>query len=207
VRSDFELLDRWREGDREAGSELFERHFVPLFRFFRNKVSESVHDLVQDTLLACVEARDDFRRESGFRTFLFGVARRVLFKYLRKHYAAGREIDFGSASVADLGTTPSQLATRKVEHRLLLEALRTLPLDHQIALELAYWEGLGGPEIAAVLDVPANTARTRLRRAREALSERLRELESSPERVRSTLDDLDRWASSLREYIDADGRG
>jgi RNA polymerase sigma-70 factor (ECF subfamily) len=44
-----------------------------------------------------------------------------------------------------------------------------LPMDQRIALELAYWEGLSGPEVATVLGVNANTVRSRLARARDAL--------------------------------------
>lgn len=205
MASDFSLLDAWAAGDREAAETLFERHFVAVYRFFRNKVDHEVHDLVQDTFLRCTEAKEVFRRDAGFVAFLFGVARRVLYDHLRKVYR-DREIEPSSTSVADLGTSPSRFAARKQEHRLLLHALRTLPLDHQIALELSYWEGLSSAEVGAVLELGANTARTRLRRARGALAERMGELSGSPELVQSTLDNLDHWASSLREYLDADGR-
>ena len=73
---DFELLDAWRAGSREAGSELFERHFPGLFWFFRNKAGESAEDLVQQTFLSVVESRDRFRKDASFRTYLFTVARR-----------------------------------------------------------------------------------------------------------------------------------
>ena len=205
MASDFELLDAWAQGDRKAGSELFERHFLAVYRFFRNKVEGEVHDLVQDAMLRCTESRDRYRREAGFSAFLFGVARRVLHDHLRKVYR-NREIAPLSTSVADLGTSPSRFAVRTAEHRVLLAALRSLPLDLQIALELSYWENLSSPEIGAVLELNPATARTRLRAARTKLAERMTALAGSPELAASTMDNLERWASSLREYLAEEAR-
>lgn len=205
--TDFELLDAWAAGDREAGDALLSAHFEAVYRFFRNKVDGELHDLVQDAFLRCTEAAQSFRREAGFRAFLFGVARRVLYDHLRRHYRGEGRVELGSVSVMDLGTSPSALVAREQEHRVLLHALRTLPLDDQIALELAYWEELSGPEIAAVMDVPPATARTRLHRARLALRKQVEALAGSPEVVQSTLDNLERWAGSVREMLAADGRG
>lgn len=204
MRSDGELLRAWGEGDSDAAEALFERHFEALYRFFRNKVSDEVHDLVQDTFLRMVKASADFRGDASFRGFLFGVARNVLHDHLRRLYRTRDHIDFTTVSAIDLDPSPSRWAARRQEHRLLLAALRRIPLDHQIALELAYWEGLKGPEIAAVLGLQPATARTRLRRARAALAGELNALARDPQILASTLDNLDHWAQSLREYIEHD---
>ena len=66
-------------------------------------------------------------------------------------------------------STASAEAAQHEEQRLLLEALRRIPLDLQIAIELHYWEGMSGPDLAQVLDIPEGTVRSRLRRAREPL--------------------------------------
>src|SRR5690606_12989864 len=95
---------------------------------------------------------------------------------------------------------PSHLDARH-EQRLLLAALRHIPLDLQIALELHYWEGMAGPELAEVLGVPEGTVRSRLRRAKELLTERLGELADSPALLESTLSDLDGWARSLEQLF------
>lgn len=204
MSSDFELLAAWSRGEMRAGDELFERHFESLYRFFRNKVSHAVHDLVQDTLLRCTESKDAFRKKGSFRAFLFGIARRVLHDHLRKVYRDGGHLDLEASSAMDLAPSPSQLVAKKQEHRILLQALRMIPLDHQIALELAYWEDMTGPEIGEVLGVPPATARTRLRRAREALTQKVSDLANTPELLESTMDNLDHWAKSLREYLETD---
>jgi ADYC domain len=70
---DLGLLARWRDGDSAAGQELFKRHFESLYRFFRNKCAGHCDELVQSTLLACLEAKQQFRGDSRFRTYLFAI--------------------------------------------------------------------------------------------------------------------------------------
>jgi RNA polymerase sigma-70 factor (ECF subfamily) len=205
VRSDIELVRDWREGDVDAGSELFDRHFAILYRFFSNKIGggAGVEDLIQETYLACVESRDALSGVSSFRSYLLTVARHALYAHWNKRRKDAVALDVAEASVEDMATSPSAVVARKGEHRLLLQALRGLPLDLQIAVELHYWEELPGPELAEILGVPEGTVRSRLRRARELIEERLRRMASGSgaELVESVLDGLDGWATSLREQL------
>ncbi|MCA9707342.1 MAG: sigma-70 family RNA polymerase sigma factor [Myxococcales bacterium] len=199
--TDVELLEAWRGGDRHAGERLFERHFDAVSRFFRNKVDFGVDDLIQRTFLACVESRERIRGDSSFRTFLFAVARNLLRKHYRGKRRHGGEIDFGVTSVHDMGPSPSVVVAEHQEQQLLLQALRRIPLDHQVILELYYWERLTSAEIAEVLGVPHGTARTRIRRAKQLLEEQLRALQSDRGLVESTIANLESWAASLRERL------
>jgi RNA polymerase sigma factor (sigma-70 family) len=197
AETDFELLDRWSAGSREAGQELFTRHFDAVHRFLRNKAGPDAADLVQATLLACVERRASFRRDSSFRTFMFGVARNLLLRHFDGR-RRGDAIDPMTVSVADLGVTPTQLLGAKQHHKQLLAALRAIPLDLQALLELHYWEKLSGSELAAVLDVPEGTVRTRLRRAKKLLLETI-EAQGKDGRVPTRDEDLEQWAGEIRE--------
>lgn len=178
--TDLELLARWRTGDNSAGSALAKRHFSSLHRFFANKASGHEDDLVQQTLMACVEAQERFRGEGQFRSYLFGLARFQLLDHYRRLYR-GRTVDLGSESARDLGTSPSAVAARREEWGLLDMALRSISVDQQIALELSYWEDLSAPEIAHVLNIPENTVYSRLRRAKAHLREALERLSSVPQ--------------------------
>ena len=189
---DSELLARWREGDRAAGQALFERYFESLYRFFRNKSQgPDCDELVQSTLLACLDAKQQFRGDSSFRTFLFGIARNKLYHYFRSRKRDG-VLDPSASSVAELVTTPGTVLARDQAHRALLAALRELPVEQQTLLELHYWEELDTNELAAVFEVPAGTIRTWLFRARGKLRELL-----GPA-LAETLDDLDRRARDAR---------
>jgi RNA polymerase sigma-70 factor (ECF subfamily) len=200
-RGDLELYEAWGRGDKGAGAELYERWFHALYRFFRNKADDATGDLIQQTFLACLEARERFRGESGFGTFLFSIARHQLFEHWRRRRRDQAE-DIAELSLEALTTTPSGVVARNREHALLLRALRAIPLDLQIALELHYWEELSGPQLAEVLGIPEGTVRSRLRRAREALQEKLATMGAEPDVVTSTLGDLDKWAQSLRACLE-----
>jgi RNA polymerase sigma-70 factor (ECF subfamily) len=201
VPTDLELIDAWREGDQHAGSELFERHFDSICRFFANKVDRDVDDLVQRTFMACVEGRERFRQESSFRTYLFGVARNVLRAYLRKRNRDRERIEVGVTSVAELGLDPGLLLAEREEQTLILQALRRVPLEHQIVLELYYWENLAARELAEILECPEGTIRGRIRRAKQLLMQQLEQLSSSDAILKSTVTGLETWAKSLRDKV------
>lgn len=200
--SDLELLDAWRAGDRAAGSALFKRHYAAVMRFFRAKVDAGhLDDLIQRTFLACVEGAGRFRGEGSFRGYLLGIAYHRLCKHYRSAARERARIDFASVSACDLAPSPSEVHTQRREQRLLLEALRRLPLDVQTALELHYWEGMTGAEIAAVLELPLGTAKARIRRGRELVERELGRLNESPALLESTLSDLEGWARGLRDRL------
>jgi RNA polymerase sigma factor (sigma-70 family) len=200
--SDYELLDAWARGDQRAAKQLIDRHFDGVYRFFRNKLHDgSAEDLVQNTFLACIKSRDTFRRESSFRTFIFGTARNVLLYHFRQQRRAGDPIDPELVSAVDLAPGPSTIAVQLDEQRVMLEALRALPLDYQIALELYHWEGLTGPELAEVLAISEAALRSRLHRAKLELRKQLERLATSGDLLESTLTKLDDWAAGLRAAL------
>jgi RNA polymerase sigma-70 factor (ECF subfamily) len=200
--SDFELLDAWGSGDLVAGQALFERYFDVLHRFFRTKLDDGLEDVIQQTWLACVEGRARFRREASFRTFVLQIARYQLYAHYRAR--TRRELlDPSVSSVADLNSSPSRVLARGEEERMLLEALRKMPLDQQIVIELSFWEELTGPEIAEVLEIPEPTVRSRLRRATERLRNELSALADGSASLEATSDDLQHWARRLRDALAA----
>lgn len=198
--TEVERLAAWRNGDVAAGEALVEANFESVYRFFRNKVDGDLDDLVQATFTRCLERRDDAEIRA-FRPYLFGVARNVLREHYRRRARA--DTDLGNKSVADLGASPSTLVSQKRDHRMLLEALRQIPLDEQVVLELFYWESMTGRELAEVLGVPEGTARTRLRSARMSLEAALARIVRSPDALKTTLDNLERWSASIREALAA----
>ena len=94
--------------------------------------------------------------------------------------------------------TPTQIRARSEDQRLLLRALRGVPLETQILLQLYYWEGMSGPELARFFGATDVAIRHRLRRAKELLAARMSEVSSDPDALRTTLDNLDRWVDRVR---------
>lgn len=201
VDDDHTLLDRWCAGDSIAGSVLFKRHFATLYRFFEHKTDGEVDDLVQETFLQCVRGRETFKRQSTFRTYLFAIARHVLFQHWRKVATSRPMIEFNEVSIEALTTSVGTRLARRAERAQLLAVLRTLPLDQQLLLEMFYWEGLDRDQLAEVFDVETATIGSRLFRARRALQDGLRV------EARGSDADLDAWARSLARDEDGDGNG
>lgn len=199
--SDGELLERWRGGDTVSGEALFERYYDMVERFFLNKVGTGVQDLVQDTFMRCVESRERIKDNDRFRMYMFAIAYNVLSGHLRERYRGDHAIDLGEASVCDLSPGPSSLVARRREHRLLIEALRNIPVEDQVILELHYWEQLTTHQMAEVVGIPVGTVRGRLQRARAHLEAVMQRLAESPEDLASTLARLDDWAAECRERL------
>lgn len=176
---DQELLGRWRNGDRRAGTVLFRRYFPAVRRFFRNKIGpDDVEDLVQRTFAGLVENIEGFRGDASFRVFMFAVARRQLYKHLRDRGRrnARQAADVGVSSIQALGFSPSSVLDAGHHQGLVQQALQRICVDHQTMIELYYWEEIPGPELADVLGIAPTTVRTRLFRARKALEDELRVL-------------------------------
>jgi RNA polymerase sigma factor (sigma-70 family) len=199
--TDLELLQAWADGDKSAGEKLFERHFEAIARFFRNKLpADTQHeDLIQQTFLGCVEARDRFRGDASFRSFLFAIAHNQLGKHWRSR--SRDRLDFQTVSAFDIDPSPSAVVARDQDQQKLLLALRRLPLEYQVALELHYWESMTAAEIGEVLDVPLGTAKTRLRRAKQLLESELRSVTLHVGARVATKTGLDTWAREVRSTL------
>jgi RNA polymerase sigma factor (sigma-70 family) len=165
--NDLELLARWRSGDNRAGGTLAQRHLDSLHRFFTRRARGYEDDLVQQTLVACVEARDTFRGESSFRAYLFGIARFQLLSHYRSVHPPS-VLEHTVLSKAN-GSPPTGERSEPDEGLLLKLALRQIPAFQRIAVELTYWKDLTAPEVAELLGIPENTVYSRLRRGKAQL--------------------------------------
>jgi RNA polymerase sigma-70 factor (ECF subfamily) len=153
---------------------LLQRYIATLHRFFGGRLPhQDVADMVQHTLLACLETRHRMAEVRRFRGFLLGIARKVHLKHQRGYGREQRMLarargDFDAAHGPAIGTA------RREARGTLLIAMRRLPCDLQLVLELHYWEQLSTAEIADVIDVPRGTVLSRLHRARTLLRKHVR---------------------------------
>ncbi|MEM6989739.1 MAG: sigma-70 family RNA polymerase sigma factor [Myxococcota bacterium] len=194
---DVELLRAWQSGDTRCGDVLVRRHYPNVRRFFDVKVPRVAEDLTQRTFLACQETLHAYRADATFKSYLFGIARLQLLRYLRKSHRAeafGKRVKFGGPSVR---TSLSMIVANRQEHHLILLAYAKLSPDQQIAVELFYWEDMAAAEIAHVLETPVSTVTTRLSRARAVLREAVVSL-TQPGAIRErVVGDLEGWTRAL----------
>jgi RNA polymerase sigma factor (sigma-70 family) len=195
--SDFELLRAWKLGDTEAANALTQRHYARVRRFFDLKVTHLAEDLTQQTFLAAVEALDHYRGDASFKTYLLGIARRQLLRYLRKRGRHDRAMAFADSGGPSVRTSLSTVTARAEEHRLVLMAMTQLPTDLQIVVELYYWENMPTADIAMVVQSNPSTITSRLARARTLMRDLVTTM-TRPGRLRDTLlADLDGWQRQL----------
>jgi RNA polymerase sigma-70 factor (ECF subfamily) len=194
---DMALLDAWCAGDQSAGDALVRRHYARVFRFFDIKTPAVAEDLTQRTFLGCIENRHRFRRDSTFRAYLFGIARKQLLRHLERPERHEAFFDFEDRTGAL--ASPSSIVAHRDEQRMLLLALDALPPDLEIAIQLFYWEALSTSEIAEVLDINVSAVTTRLSRARQRIKEHVLTINRPGHGRDALLADIDGWTRSLLE--------
>jgi RNA polymerase sigma factor (sigma-70 family) len=195
------LLTAWRAGDAQAGQALFRRHYTGLTRFFRSKAGDAAFELTQATFLACVEGRGSIRTSVSFPAYLYGVARNILFDHYRGKSRSKETLEFAELSCEDLSPGLAGVQAREQELDLLLRAMRKIPVNAQILLELYYWERMTAREIGEVLAIPEGTVRTRIRDAKQHVEAHVARLARSPELAQSTVMGFDTWADRLRQLV------
>ncbi len=194
------LFDAWHAGDRVAGNRLLKFYFARLRRYFLVRAQGEHEDLLQETFARVLDKYDDFKRGS-FRAFLFGVARKLFFEFLRRRYRL-QNIDPYTDSLAAVskGNFSSRLAARE-DQRLLLDALAQLSLEDQDLLDLYHWQGLTARELGEVFERTEGTIRSRLRAARKRLVARFNELAELPHSTELSVEAVEARLLELRAVI------
>jgi len=202
MSTDAELYSAWAEGDTAAATTLVQRHIAQVGRFFSNKVADPMdtEDLVGRTFEICAQKLGSFRGDSRFRTYLFGIAHNVLRDYVKKR-SRQPDLDFEVTMIKDIGPSPSVIIAERKEQTLLLEAMRSIPVAYQVALELAFFEEMTQAEISELLGVPPGTVASRIRRGKQQLLQRIETMADTRELLESTLSSLADWSRSIRKLL------
>ncbi|HEX6271523.1 MAG TPA: RNA polymerase sigma factor [Polyangiaceae bacterium] len=187
------LLLLWRSGSREAGDRLLRRYVPVLNGFFGRRASNGAQDLVQKTLLACVQGIERFEGRSTFRSFLLGIARNQYLMWRRAEAFSGYEA-LTQPTLREDG--PSQLAAVRQEQLILLGALRRVEPEFSIVLRMFYWSDCSVEEIADELGIPVGTVKSRLARGRAALKADLERMDLRENARAAALDELARFLAT-----------
>ena len=176
------LLASVAKGDQQAFNQLYDHSSTLLytlaFRILGNR--EETDDLLQDVYLEVW--RKVVRYDVGRGTpiaWLITLTRSRAIDRLRSRNTRGHNETVGSdttisSSVADLGPSPFETQADQELRMAVGNALTILPPAQQQALELAYYEGLSHSEIAARLNQPLGTVKTRIKLGMSKLRESLR---------------------------------
>jgi RNA polymerase sigma-70 factor (ECF subfamily) len=180
VDSDSQLVARTQGGDQDAFEELFRRHSEPVFRLALSILGRGfqteAEDVAQEVFLRVHHALRSFRGEAEVGSWIYritfnqAVNVKARARYRRPHLDEG-----ALAHAADATPGPEAQAETARRDEALAACIQTLPEVYQSALRLYYWLGASVAETAVLLDVPENTAKSYLHRARQLLDGMLKE--------------------------------
>jgi len=188
------LVERVQAGDKQAFGLLVSKYQRKLARLIGRMVRDSaeVEDLVQDSFIRAYRALPGFRNDSAFYTWLYRIGVNTAKNWLMAHgrrAMTSRAVDSEEAESYDDGEllresdTPENLLMTKQIGDTVNQAVAALPEDLRTAITLREIDGLSYEEIALVMDCPVGTVRSRIFRAREAVSVKLKPLlDSSPDK-------------------------
>ena len=177
--NDIVLVERVQSGDKQAFNLLVQkyqfriRHLVA--RFIKDSAEQE--DIVQETFIKAYRAIARFRGDSAFYTWLYRIAVNTSKNYL---VAAGRRPPGQDVDVDDVanirganGLVETNSPEEMVQNDELVEAIKksiaNLPPELKEAIQLREFDGLSYEDIAAVMNCPIGTVRSRIFRAREAI--------------------------------------
>lgn len=177
--TDHELVKLVQSGNKNAFNLLVVRHQNKVMNIVSRYVKNSgdVADVTQEAFIKAYRALPNFRGESAFYTWLYRIAVNSAKNYLtsqsRKPPASdvdAQEADFydGSEALRENASPERTLLSNELQAKLFA-TIENLPEDLRAAITLRELEGLSYEEIAAVMECPVGTVRSRIFRAREAI--------------------------------------
>ncbi|MFP4639229.1 MAG: RNA polymerase sigma factor RpoE [Guyparkeria sp.] len=188
--TDKALVARAQKGDRRAFDLLVLKYQHRVQRLIARYIRdpEQVFDLAQETFIKAYRALGRFRGDSAFYTWIYRIAVNTAKNQLASDARGGFTVSLNSGgsdesdepmiepeALRDMGSPDALAATAELK-AAIDRAITDLPEDLRTALTLREMEGLSYDEIAAVMDCPIGTVRSRIFRAREAIEQSIQPL-------------------------------
>ncbi len=167
MASDRDLMARVAEGDEAAFRALYDRFADRVYRYAYTllRTKHLAEEVVQETMIAVWKGAAKYAGRSKPSTWIFGIARNQAYSLVRKESRRER--------VPDVSLVEPDPAPAVQRQERVARALATLSDDHREVVFLTFYEGLSYPEIAAILDIPAGTVKSRMYHAKRRLGEAL----------------------------------
>ncbi len=156
--------------DREAFTALFS-HFSPMLKAFLLKsggvTPENAEELVQETMIKVWRKAPTFSAsQASASTWIYTIARNTRIDWLRQQ-ARKDPNDLNAEDIYDERETPTPFSSlvHLRNKRQIGEQLKLLPRDQSEVLQMMYFQGKSGQQVADALDLPLGTVKSRIRLA------------------------------------------
>ena len=184
--SDAKLVEMVQRGDKAAFNVLVLRYQHRVLKLVTRYLRDPVEaeDIAQEAFIKAYRALPAFRGDSAFYTWLYRIAantaKNVLVSSRRRLVDYNLDMqdpeDYAAQVLLRDSDTPEGMLLTEEIRQTVTEAMQNLPDDLREAITLRELEGLSYEEIAAVMECPVGTVRSRIFRAREAIDKKLRPL-------------------------------
>ncbi|MBT2645032.1 sigma-70 family RNA polymerase sigma factor [Bacillus sp. ISL-41] len=167
------------ENAAEAIDEIMTRYGQEIlqlaFSYVKNK--QIAEDLTQEIFVKCYKSLHTYSGKSKFRTWLWRIASNHCKDYLKSWYTKNVfTTDYQPIYDSIQSESVEQTVIQDEEDGQLASAVMELPVNYREVIYLFYFEEMSIKEIAVVTEAKENTIKTRLKRAKELLKERLEEM-------------------------------
>jgi RNA polymerase sigma-70 factor, ECF subfamily len=171
---DHDRLTRAARGDRAAFEELYRTYHPRVFGYLYRTLgnAENAEEVAIDVMVEVWKQAKTFRGDSKVSTWVFGIARFKALTGLRRKRTDTVDVE-EAGPLTDPGDRPDAVLEREGVKGRIRRALARLSEDHREVMELTFFQGFSYPEIAALIDCPVNTVKTRMFHARKQLRELL----------------------------------
>lgn len=165
------LIARSLDGDSLAYAELVDRYKNAVYHhcFAIVRDEDVAEDIAQETFINAYYKLKQYNNNYRLATWLFKISTNKCLTHVKKHRREVALDDTFAAAMPSHEPTPHKRAL----HAELHNAVQSLRPNYQAVISLYYWQGQEYAEIARILDVPINTVRVWLKRAKEELKKEL----------------------------------
>jgi len=176
--TDRSLVTRTLAGDTDAFGEMVRRYQGAVFNVCFRLLGERrlAEDLAQETFIRAYQHLGTFNIQREFGPWIRRVAANLCYNHLQKKQTVQVPLDEEKDTLTSTFIrSPEVLLGAKERSEQVRSAMMVLPDHYRLALELRHFHDMSYEEIAAELDLPLNTAKSHLFRARKQLAKILSE--------------------------------
>lgn len=158
-----ERIKQAQQGDPSALSSLLREHYTFLFKYLMKVTMDPLlaEDLVQDTMVRCMEKINTYNGSSSFSSWLITIATRIFIDRKRRWK---REVKWKQQAMQEQGIRSIRwrFESRGEEWSAVLDSLSRLPSGQRVAVLLKHYYGYSYEEIGAIMQIPSGTVKSRV---------------------------------------------